>query len=93
MVLVLGTSYLETITESMLNQTCVDLHCDIVNCFYKVEHIDQVDASGHPSVQISEGTVTLTEPNPALLMPPPQNLPPGCPTWAARLRDCEVSVK
>ena len=29
-----------------------------------------------------------------ILMPPPpapQNLPPGCPAWAARLKDCEVS--
>lgn len=31
-----------------------------------------------------------------ILMPPPQlpqNLPPGCPTWAARLKDCEVGAK
>ena len=29
----------------------------------------------------------------SILMPPPalaQNLPPGCPTWAARLKNCEV---
>jgi hypothetical protein len=24
--------------------------------------------------------------------PPPQTLPPGCPSWAARLKNCEVRM-
>ncbi len=45
-----------------------------------------------PVTSLPEGGVALT----SILMPPPtqtvvQNLPPGCPNWAARLRDCEVS--
>lgn len=43
-----------------------------------------------PVTSLGEGGVALTlMPPPA---PPPQNLPPDCPQWAARLRDCEVSA-
>ena len=39
-------------------------------------------------------STTMADSITSILMPPPaqpaQNLPPGCPTWAARLKDCEV---
>ena len=34
-----------------------------------------------------QGEVDLAS---VLMPPPPQPLPPGCPSWAARLKNCEV---
>ncbi len=44
-----------------------------------------------PVNTLGEGSVSLLMPPPP--PPPPQNLPPGCPAWAMRLRDCEVMLK
>ena len=42
-----------------------------------------------PVTSLADGGVSLLMPPPP---PPPQKLPPGCPAWAARLRDCEVRL-
>ncbi len=45
--------------------------------------VDMVPVSSMP-----DGMANILMPPPPQ---PPQSLPPGCPSWAARLRDCEVS--
>jgi len=47
---------------------------------------DQVTSSTADLIDASADLVDVLMPPP----PPPQNLPPGCPPWAARLKNCEV---
>ena len=46
--------------------------------------VDMVPVSSMP-----DGIAGILMPPPAQ---PPQTLPAGCPSWAARLRDCEVNL-
>jgi len=77
----------------------VNHHVKVVAAFFILFPVGQIESG--EGLDVGDSTATqvvdmvpvsgMSDPSSALILPPLQPAPPGCPSWAARLRDCEVS--